>query len=172
VTKYKNTNHPIRMHTIRTIINSLVLSSTLLWIFFAVGTQGASCVVTGCQVNIGATNYLVAGTSSISGGAYNTNDTAYSIVSGGLNNTIGSLSHFSAIAGGWSNVLREDVPYSVISGGIGNTINEDAYASAINGGAYNAVGAVSPYAWIGGGGYNAILYRCEINRGGGSVPVA
>ena len=93
----------------------------------------------------------------IGGGNYNTNDSDYSVISGGLNNevrsSIASVTH-ATIGGGDHNIVRGN--YSVLGGGKDNYIDEFSQYSVIAGGYENSLGYFAGGNVIGGGGRNSI----------------
>ena len=114
--------------------------------------------------------------STVGGGLQNSSLGSYSVISGGDNNSISTLSPYSVIgggennvvytdtngygamviAGGYANVINSNSIYSVIGGGYQNTIQANAAQGNIGGGSHNSIQANSPGTIIVGGSFNVI----------------
>jgi len=84
--------------------------------------------------------------------------------------SIGADSDYSVIGGGLGNTIQSNSLYSTIAGGVGNTIQPGSYQSTIGGGGNNTISADSAYSLIGatiGGGYGNQAYGAGTFVGGG-----
>ena len=82
-----------------------------------------------------------------------TTTSAYCIISGGQNNTVGNSVQWGTISGGGGNSLLDNASASTIGGGYGNNITGGANDATISGGFQNFNSG--NYATVGGGSQNA-----------------
>ncbi|HUD84165.1 MAG TPA: hypothetical protein VMQ67_11710, partial [Candidatus Saccharimonadales bacterium] len=139
--------------------------------------NGAPNVVGGSPVNFvtpGTVGCFIGG-----GGATNYNGSAlahsigaysdFSVIGGGVLNTIQTNSGESTIGGGYANTLQANSDSSFIGGGIFNKIQNNSGQSTISGGYDNAIQTNSGYSLIGGGDFNTIqASSVESTIGGGA----
>jgi hypothetical protein len=92
---------------------------------------------------------------TIGGGLGNLVQSYAAVVSGGLFNTIGPGSDFSAISGGHAHLIGTNSIYCTIGGGSGNEVKNDTPFSIIAGGIGNEM--AGPFSAIGGGGNNRVF---------------
>jgi len=139
--------------------------------------NGAPNVVGGSPVNFvtpGTVGCFIGG-----GGATNYNGSAlahsigaysdFSVIGGGVLNTIQTNSGESTIGGGYANTLQANSDSSFIGGGIFNKIQNNSGQSTISGGYDNVIQTNSGYSLIGGGDFNTIqASSVESTIGGGA----
>ena len=123
---------------------------------------GAPNVIGGSPVNFvasGVVGAVIGGGGATNWGGFRfTNSISalsdFSVLGGGLGNTILSNAMSSTISGGGQNLIQISSDASVIGGGNRNTIQSYAGASVIGGGEYNTVQSNAIASVIGGGWFN------------------
>tara|TARA_R110002126_G_scaffold116875_3_gene256503 strand:- start:4384 stop:7092 length:2709 start_codon:yes stop_codon:yes gene_type:complete len=116
--------------------------------------------------NVNDSNYssiLAGNDNSIINGPFN------SFLGGGKGNVVSGNTYYSSLVGGQSNILGDNTPWSSIGGGFSNTMN-DSYHSNIGGGQYNLINN-SPKSAIGGGSGNQLNLSYYTTIGGGDTNI-
>jgi len=109
--------------------------------------------ISGGSANRIATNGLG---SVISGGVANRLSGTYSVIVGGLENSLDNGTYACAIGGGHSNTIKSNCVAGAVGGGQLNMLNLGAHGSTIAGGCLNKIEESTHYSTIAGGSGNSI----------------
>jgi hypothetical protein len=104
--------------------------------------------------------------SFIGGGQNNSDYTSYSVIGGGVGNTLQIYARYSVIGGGQGNMVYSNSDHSFLGGGLSNSIQSAANESVLAGGLNNFIGSGSIQTVVSGGQFNTNNANQSVIGGG------